>query len=135
MKNSKKWIVIFLSVIAIGVIVCFSCYYAMVSLTLSRHYFDDIEIVSPNGDYTLQICEWEALGGTGAEIYYVDNDGRVKLGQTTAKSGVYPFRNGLYVIEWTDEYIRIKYRTGTGVETVDTSSWQVTTFSFPNTLD
>ena len=131
MKNRKRTIISVCGLLAIGIIIV-SCYmYLCTYKLLSRHYLDDLELNAPNGDYKLQICEWEALGGGGAEIYYVNNDERVLLGETAVKSGVYSFADGDYVIEWTDEYICIKYRSGRGVETEDPSSWRENTFFLP----
>ncbi len=131
MRKYKQIVILILVLIAIGSVLFFGCRYFIIQRVLDRHYFETLEVASQNGNYKLQIREWSALGGTGAEIYYVENRKIVKLGETHAKSGNYPFRSGDYVIDWTDEYICIKYQSGRNVETDDLSTWDVRTFFLP----
>ena len=37
-----------------------------------RVYFENLEIISPNGQAKLLIKEWGTIGGTGADIYLTE---------------------------------------------------------------
>ena len=82
---------------------------------LGSKYLDELRIESPDGNYTLVVNEWGAAGGTGADIYQLKGNKKVKLGETASEDSVYPFRDGQYEAKWGDEWVQIKYLGGSGI--------------------
>ncbi|MBQ8474404.1 MAG: hypothetical protein IJ499_01930 [Clostridia bacterium] len=98
----------------------------------SNSYMAEIELVSPDGERTIIVRESDYLSNTAADVY-IKNDGifaKDKLiGGTTAEGGCYPFRDGNYLIEWSDDYVTVKYYSGTEEESLDDSStWKTRKF-------
>lgn len=101
-----------------------------------RAHESDLVITSPNGKYTIIIKEWGTIGGTGAEVYSLKNTNvnaltelfAVRIGDTWADDGCYPFRDGNYEMEWHENSVTIRYSSGARSETPAPSTWRTQTF-------
>ena len=102
------------------------------SLSPGRNYLDELSLSSPDGRHTLIIREWETLGGTGAEIFCKPDSGKkVKLGRTHADDCVFPFRDGLYTVDWKGDSVLIRYYSGRATQTDDPGTWDRLTLTLP----
>ncbi len=107
-----------ISLIIIAIlVVLFSAFVVWLRSIDLRGFQDDLEIQSPNGEYTLIIKEWNTLGGGGAEIYCSKNGGKAQmLGDVISKDSALPFYRGSYIIEWEEDTVLIRYCSGATAE-------------------
>ena len=101
------------------------------SLKFGMEYLENLEIISPNGQAKLLIKEWGTIGGTGADIYLIEiyDNGlegvKKEIGYTSSDDCCYPFKEGNYWVEWTDDSLTIIYYQGRQSERVDEpTTWQ-----------
>ena len=125
----------YLKAILILVIIAFVIFCAYYLFLLSqfsnlRAYYEDLKIISDDGKYELVIREWTCFQARGAEIYCVKDAEMVELGGTLTYD-VPVFYNGDYRVQWTDEYVIIKYRLYRGEEANDPDTWAVSEFLLP----
>lgn len=98
-----------------------------------RDYLDDIEIKSPDGNYTLIIKEWGTIGTAGAKIYCKNKKGKTKLlGNTSSDDSEFPFRDGDYLVEWDVDSVLIRYFSGRGSQQMDNpDTWEKVRYALP----
>ena len=77
MKRIVRNILIVIGTVLITALIFISVLYICLLHSFSRDYLDDIEIVTPAGNYSLVVKEWGFLRGGGAEIYYKQDDNLV----------------------------------------------------------
>ena len=132
MKRIVRNILIVIGTVLITALIFISVLYICLLHSFFFYYLDDIEIVTPAGNYSLVVKEWGFLRGGGAEIYYKQDDNLVLLGELNTDDVVHPFHTNLYAIQWDEERITIRYYSGTLVENAeDESTWRFKTFEVP----
>lgn len=77
---------------------------------LEREYYDDIHIQLETHQAEIIIKEWSFLFGSGAEVYYKNDDKEILLGKFLGgDDGFCPFKKGLYSVEVDDNKLIIKW--------------------------
>ena len=114
-----------LSVILLSILV-------VVSLDIqfnSRSYLEDMTVQVPDSEVTLLIREWQFLLGSGAEVYLMQGNKKVYLGQAGGgDDGYCPFDQGKYEIFIGDgNTVTIKW-----LAIPDTEVWKEKVFELPS---
>ncbi len=97
----------------------------------NREYYDDIHITLQDSTEEIIIKEWRYLQGSGAEVYYQEeNNDPVLLGKTTgADDGFCPFKEGLYELTQDGSTVTVKWCFNPSDE--DKANWQSKTIELP----
>lgn len=103
----------------ITVVICLSILLIVVSCLIilyifdnsfERQYHEDIHIQLETRQAEIIIKEWSFLLGSGAEVYYKDDDKEILLGRLSgADDGFCPFKEGLYTVEVDDSKLTIEW--------------------------
>ena len=123
-----------ISLIIIAVLaVLFSAFFVWLRSIEWKDYQDDLEIQSPNGEYTLIIKEWSFLLAGGAEIYCSKNGGKAQmLGGVSSDDAAQPFYNGYDTVEWEENTVLIRYCSGTPAEHINKpDTWRSVRYELP----
>ena len=94
-----------------------------------REYLDEIHIPLEAKQAEIIVREWKFLMGSGAEIYYKDDDREVMLGQIQGgDDGFCPFEQGLYAVRVEDDELVIE--VGRKMDAPDII-WSTESFALP----
>lgn len=75
-----------------------------------REYHEDIHIPLETRQAEIIIKEWSYLLGSGAEVYYRDDDKEILLGNLLGgDDGFCPFKEGLYAVAVDDNELTIQW--------------------------
>lgn len=118
----KKTVSLFLVVLFLCLVGCNST---------EREYYEDIVIDLQDSVEKIIIKEWRYLQGSGAEVYYQNDDADpVLLGKTTGgDNGFCPFKEGLYEITQDGRSVTVKWCFNPSDK--DKSNWRNKTFELP----
>lgn len=97
----------------------------------NREYYDDIHITLQDSTKKIIIKEWHCLQGSGAEVYFQEDDANpVILGKTTGgDDGFCPFKEGLYEITQDGSSVTIKWCFNPSDK--DKANWRSKMFELP----
>ena len=94
-----------------------------------REYNDDILIPLKEHQAEIVIREWSFLLGSGAEVYYRDENKDILLGNLLGgDDGFCPFQEGLYEVMFDDNQLTIEWCRFPNNER---DSWETKTFELP----
>lgn len=98
---------------------------------IEREYYPDIVVALQDQSESVIIKEWSYLQGSGAEVYYQNDDADlVLLGKTTGgDDGFCPFKEGLYEITQDSRSVTVKWCFNPSDK--DISNWRSKTFELP----
>ena len=94
----------------IAVMSCLLILFIFGGCTSEREYNDDIRIQLETQPAEIIIREWSYLLGSGAEVYYKDDDKEILLGDLLGgDDGFCPFKEGLYSVTVADGNVTIEW--------------------------
>ena len=111
-EKSKIRLGVTLIAISVVAILCLVAFYVYVCIAFSPIYEEDIVVTSPDGEYELIIREWYAVGCSGADVYVKKGSSEEKADELHFGDNGSPFDDGLYEIEWEDDYVKMTYHSG-----------------------
>lgn len=116
-----------------NILIALSCLLLLVNLSgcdSQREYHEDIHIPLESGQAEIIIKEWSFLLGSGAEVYYKDDDKEILLGNLLGgDDGFCPFKEGLYAVAVDDNKLTIEWCRFPSSER---ESWEKETFELPS---
>lgn len=110
--------------------ICLIILFIFVGCDFKREYYDDIHIQLETHQAEIIIKEWSFLLGSGAEVYYKDDDKEILLGKLLGgDDGFCPFKEGLYQLTQDDGTVTIKWCFNPSDK--DQTNWRSETFDLP----
>lgn len=127
MKRTRitLWIAAFVIFLATNLSGCSS----FLADDFGKEYYDDIPIPLENHNAEIMIREWSFLSGSGAEVYYKENNNEILLGKLLGgDDGFCPFKEGLYSVAFEDSKLIITWCRYPGSEI----AWETKIFDLPS---
>jgi len=139
LSKLKKVMCIIAILVVVSLIAVAAWYWIAADAVLSRYYYPDIVLSSPDGKYEIVAREWGYLVGGGTEIHF-RKAGQDKWYNSWLEKEVgelpsqmdHPISAGFYDIKWDDDKVTIYFprRYGKDSET-DRSTWRgILTYEF-----
>lgn len=118
-----------LKIALIASLSCLIILFAFGGCASKREYNDDIHIQLEECQAEIVIREWSYLLGSGAEVYYRDEDKDILLGNLLGgDDGFCPFKEGLYAVVFDDNKLTIEWCRFPNNER---ESWETKIFELP----
>lgn len=94
----------------IAVVSCLIIFIIFGGCASEREYYDDIHVQLETHQAEIIIKEWSYLLGSGAEVYYKQDDKEILLGNLLGgDDGFCPFKEGLYCVDVDGNNLTIEW--------------------------
>lgn len=116
--------------VSIVVVGCLIILFIFAGCAPEREYHEDIHISLETRRAEIIIKEWSYLLGSGAEVYYKDDDKEILLGNLLGgDDGFCPFKEGLYSVAVDGNELTIQWCRFPNSER---ESWEEKIFELPS---